>query len=47
MKKIKILLILLMFPIFVNAKEVEKIDYEVTNVFINSSIDFVGSMHVE
>lgn len=47
MKKVKILLLLLLLPMFVNAKEVEKIDYEVTNVFINSSIDFIGSMHVE
>ena len=46
MKKI-ILILLLLFPILVYGKEVDKVSYEVSDVYINSTIDILGSMHVE
>ena len=42
-----IIVLLILLPILVNAKEVEKVNYEVTNVYVNTSIDIVGSLHVE
>lgn len=50
MKKIKyIILLILICPFIVKASAVsqDKIDYEVTNVFMNSSVDILGSMHIK
>ena len=50
MKKIKyIVLLILFFPFITNASSIpqDKIDYEVTNVYMNSSIDILGSMHIK
>ena len=47
MKKYIVLLLLLITPMLVNAKEVDKVKYEITNAYINSNIDFIGSMHVQ
>lgn len=50
MKKIKyILLVLLIFPFvtYASSIEQEKINYEVTDVYMNSSIDILGSMHIK
>ena len=46
MKKV-ILVLLLMVPIFVHAKEVDKVNYEVSNMYVNTTIDVLGSLHVE
>ena len=44
-KKI-VLILFILFPIFTSAK-IKKPDYEITDIFINSTIDILGSIHVQ
>lgn len=48
MKKILNILLIMMFifPIYVSAKGPVDVDYKVHSVYINSQLDFIGSLHI-
>ena len=50
MKKINKLIIILslfLIPLFVSAKGVDEVNFNVEEVYVNSTVDIVGSMHIQ
>lgn len=46
-KKLFLLLILVLFPLGVNAERVNNVNYDIEDMYINANVDILGSIHVE